>query len=643
MKGFLAVFGRELAERRLLAAAALGFGVLAAVLPLVPGIQKGGLTDAEVRGGVALGLALILSSLTAVFLGGSVLASDLLQRRLGFYFSRPLSAWALWAGKVAAALVLTFGSAFLVLLPATLLGASLDPGGVWGLDRPVGASDVFAVWAAGLLLLLFGANALIVMVRSRSPWVALDIAALVLVAAAVWDAHVRLLQAGVGMAPAPQWWVDPLSIFAWLGNVLVLGSLAGLATAGALQVVRGRTDVQRAHRSLSATLWTVLIVLGLTCEILTLWWVRVSPSDLLGVTQVVAAPAGASSWIAFEGPAAHRPGYSPSFLYDVESGRTVRTRMGPLAAWWSLPVRISNDGSRAVWLEFQGLPFRSPISLYRLDLRRPGARPEPTRISLLSGPEGLALSPDGRRVAIASRHRLTVEDVNTGRLLASAGYSGELWLARMGFAGPDRVRLYQIPGPMESDSSPSYIFELDVTTGKLLKTGSLADLHGFSAWVASPDRERTILRTRTQLQLRNARTGELLADLGAPDRAFSFLNDGRVILVSPERDLIVLDQDGTRELRRFHLEGAKAVIPVDQPAPGSLRVVTSRTGDPGSPWALRLLDLQTGAVRSLGDRRLALLSAPKRLGSKLSLDGAQGVIWKEPYSHQERVVLRDSV
>lgn len=643
MRGFFAVFERELAERRLLAAAALGFGVLAAALPLVPGFQKGGLTDAEVRGGVALGLALILSSLTAVFLGGSVLASDLLQRRLGFYFSRPLSGWALWTGKMAAALVLTFGTALLALLPAVLLGGSLDPGGLWGMGRAVGGRDVFFLWAAGLLLLLFGTNALVVMVRSRSPWVAFDIAALVLVAAAVWDAYSRLLRAGVGMAPSAQWWVDPLSLYAWMGNALILGSLAGLAVAGAIQVVRGRTDVQRAHRSLSVALWAVLAVLGLTFEILTLWWVRVSPSDLLGVNQVVAAPAGASSWIAFEGPAAHRPGYNPAFLYDVESGHTLRTQMGPLAAWWSLPLRISNDGSRAVWLEFEGLPFRSPVSLYRLDLRRPGARPEATRISLLSGPEGLALSPDGHRVAIASRNRLTVEDVDTGRLLASAGYGGELWFSRLSFAGPDRVRLYQAPGQIETGFAPYGIFELDVATGKIAQTGRLSDVHGYSGWLVSRDGERALLRTRTQLQLRDASTGELLADLGAPNRSASFLDDGRVTLVSPEKDLIILNRDGARELRRFRLEGARALIPVDQPTPGSLRVVTSRTGDPGSPWGLHLLDLQTGAVRSLGDRRLALLGAPKRTGAKLSLEGAQGVVWKEPYSLRERVVLKDAV
>lgn len=648
MRGFLAVFERELAERRVLAAAALAFGLFAVAVPLLPGLEKGGLTAAEVRGGVATGFALLLSTLTAVFLGGSILASDLLERRMGFYFARPLSGWVLWAGKIAAALVLTFGAGLLVLLPAALAGSRFDTGGIWGMGQSwIGnGSQMLALWVLGVLLLILGANALIVIVRSRSPWAVLDIAALALVAVMVWDARNRLLVAGVGTA-SKDWWDTPLNVFAWMGNALVLGTLGALAAAGALQVVRGRTDVRRAHRSLSGTLWGVLVVLGIAFEVLTLWWVRVSPADLTGVIQVVAPSAGSSSWIAFSGPAAHRPGYVPTFLYDVAAGRSVPARLGPLAAWWGMPLHISADGRRAVWPEFQG---SAPPVLQRLDLTRPGAEPEPTRISFLGFPEGIALSPDGRRVAIASRRRLTVEDLDTGRLLASAPYSGELWLSRLSFAGPDRVRLYHWPSEREpwrvdSQRARSFdILELEINAGRLETVGHIEVLSGMTGWTPSPDGSRVILRNRHQFQLRDARTGGLLADFGAGTRAAaSFLADGRIAMVSPAGELRILAPDGTRELRRFHVQGAKALIPVDQPAPGSLRVVSSRTGDPGSPWTLHLLDLQTGAVRSLGGRRLALLGAPDRTGSKLALEGAQGVVWKEPYSLRERVVLRDSV
>lgn len=648
MRGFLAVFERELVERRLLAVASLAFGLIAVAVPLMPGIQVGGLTPPEVRGGAALGFALVMSLLTAVFLGGSVLASDLLERRMGFYFARPLSGWSLWSGKIAAALVLTFGTGLLVLLPAALIGSSFDAGGVWGMGMTwtVNGAEAFTLWLIGVLLLLFGTNAFSVMVRSRSPWVALDIAALALVAAVIWSARNRLLMAGVGVAPAREWWVDPLNVFAWMGNTLVLVTLAALFFAGAVQVVRGRTDVRRAHRSVSATLWGTLIALGIAFQVLALWWVRATPADLMGATQVVGAPNGSSSWIGFDGPAAHRPGYSPAFLYDVASGRTLSTGMGTLAEWWGLPLRISADGSRAVWPEFQGLPFHSPLGLYRLDLRRPGAEPEPTRISFLGRPEGFALSPDGRRLAVASRQRLTVEDVDTGRLLASAGYEGEVWFSRLAFIGPDRVRLYRYPTEWETSSGERRSFEileLDLATGKLAATGSVKGLRTLTGWGLSPDGERMILLNRRQCRLLDARTGELLADFGTGEGISpSFLNDGRVALASPTGELRILDRNGVQELRRFQLPNVRTLIPVDQPAPGSLRVVTSRTGESKDPWDLRILDLEKGTVQALGEVKLLPLEAPKGTGSRLSLQGGQGVIWKEPFGIRRRVVLRDS-
>jgi hypothetical protein len=643
MRGFLAVFERELTERRVLAVAALGFGLVAAALPLVPGFRVGGFSPAEVRGSIALGFCLLLSTLTALFLGGSVLASDLLERRMGFYFARPLSGWALWSGKIVAALVLAFGAGLLALLPAALLGSSFEAVGFFGMGGGLTTGfEAFVLWVLGLLLVFFAANALGLMVRSRSPWVALDMVALVLVVNMIWQARNRLLMAGVGVG-AKNWWAGSINIFAWMGNTLVLVLLGSLMVAGAVQVVLGRTDVRRAHRALSATLWGTLIVLGIAFQALTLWWVRASPSDLMGVTQIASIPEG-SSWIAFGGPAAHRPGYSPAFFYDVASGRSVPANLGPLAGWWSLPIRISADGRRAVWPVFQGIPSKSPLALQQLDLKRPGAEPEPARASLVGLLEGFALSPDGRRIAIATRNRLRVEDLDAGRLLASVPYGGEVWFSRLTFAGPDRVRLYRLldgDGGLASKEETGFdILELDLKTGRFEQTGSIPDMHGLTGWSLSRDGERTILRTHRQLQLRDARTGELLAGLGNGASAY-FLNDGRICLVSPAGELRILARDGVQELQRFRFQGARSVVPVDQPASGSLRVVTSPSGKGASAWDLRMLDLRTGTVRSLGTRKLVPLNPPSGSGSRLALEDGQGVIWKEPLSLRWRVVLRD--
>lgn len=649
MRAFLAVFEREITERRLLAAAALAFGLIAVTLPALPGIRAQGMTLAEARGGVALGFALLLSTLTAVFLGGSVLASDLLERRMSFYFARPLSGWTLWSGKVAAALVLTFGTGLLALLPAVLMGSSFDAGGLWGIgpDWQVGNSRVLLAWGLGILFLLLATNALIVMVRTRSPWVALDLAALAAVAALVLGSRTRLVLAGVGVVSARGWWVDPLNIFAFLGSALVLVTIAALLLASALQVVNGRTDARRAHRSVSAALWGSLLVLGIAFQAVTFWWVRVAPSDLLGVTQVLAATHGASPWIGIEGPAARRPGYSPVFLYDAASGRSLATRMGPLAAFWGLPLRISADGSRAVWLEFQDVPYHSPLTLYRLDLRQSGAEPQATTISLANPPEALAYSPDGRRIALAKRKRLTVEDVDTGRLLASVPYAGELWFARLFFADSDHVLLYQAGigwKPSEPEGTSFDILELDVRTGRLEKTGAVSGIRGLTGWSLSPDGTRSILRNRHICQLRDARSGALLRDLEVTEgAAASFLADGSVAEIPAPGVLRILDRNGVQYLSQFKWPDSQTLVPVDQPGPGRLRVVTSPTGDMKGPWNLRIANLATGAAQDLGGLKLTPLDAPKSTQSRLSLDRSQGVVWKEPFTLRTRIVLADSV
>lgn len=648
MRGFLAVFEREIVERRVLAIAALGFGLVAVAIPLLPGSRAGGISPAEMRGSVALGFCVLLSTLTALFLGGSILASDLLERRMGFYFARPLSGWALWSGKIAAALALAFGSGLLALLPAALLGSSFEAVGFFeiGVNLMTGP-EAFVFWTFGLLLVFFGANALGLIVRSRSPWVALDIAALVLVANLIWQARNRLLLAGVGIGTR-DWWDDSINIYAWMGNALVLVLLGALVMAGAVQVVRGRTDVRRAHRVLSATLWGALIVLGLAFQALTLWWVRASVSDLMGVTRVGPVPDG-TSWIVFGGPAADRPGYSPAFFYDVASGRSVPAELRGFSTWSGLPVRISADGSRAIWPVYQGIPGKSPLALQQLDLKQPGAKPRPAPVSLTGWLEGFALSPDGRRIAIATRNRLRVEDLDAGRIVASAAYDGELWFSRLFFAGPDRVRLLRF---LSGDWSPASIreaggfdiLELDLRTGKLERTGSIADVRGLIGWTLRRDGERAILRNRHQLQLRDARTGEFLADLGTTEGgAFAtFLDDGRIARVAPLGELLILDRDGVQELRRFRLPGARIVVPVDQPGPDSLRIATSQTREAREPWSLEILDLRTGEVRSLGKRKLVPLEPPKDPESRLSLEDGQGVVWKEPYSLRWRAVLRDS-
>ena len=75
----------------------------------------------------------------------------------------------------------------------------------------------------------------------------------------------------------------------------------------------------------------------------------------------------------------------------------------------------------------------------------------------------------------------------------------------------------------------------------------------------------------------------------------------------------------------------------DQPAPGVLRVVTSR---PGAPRELWQVDLEPGTIRRMGTLRLASLDLPQVARSRVDLKDVDGVVWYEPWSSRTRVVLK---
>jgi hypothetical protein len=654
VRGFAAVLGRELFERRLLALLALFLGLAAVALPLMPGFRPGGVPVTDVQGGMAFGFALLLTLLMALFLGGSIVASDLAERRLGFYFSRPLPGWAVWAGKMGAALVLMLGSGLLVLLPAVLMGGNLSLDGIWGVGGVISVSgpELLLAWGAGLLFLLFGAHAASVILRSRSSWAALDLVALGAVAGLFWAMVRRMVLEGVLLQPSFESQGSRLGIVAWMEQGFFAAALLSLVAASALQVTKGRTELRRGHRVLSAGLWGMSGLAALIFAGAALWVLAAGPEDLRGVRRVSAAPAG--SWIAFSGPAAGRPGYSPSFLYDVSSGRSVRARFGLIGYdLGESAVLFSADGRRAVWMEYDGTPFRSPVVVFRLDLDRPGARPVRTPISFPYPPSSLALSPDGRRLAAHERQaRVTVNDVDSGRLLASVPYENlRPWLM---FVGADRVRVYDLPfyqwygdGGINYASTRSRgIAELDLASAppRLEPTGSIPGEKSIFGWSLSPGGDRGILRTRDLLRLCDARTGEPLAELADGRAHGAFLADGRIAVTQnqPGVELRIFSPDGRMVLRRLGFTGVRNLEVVDQPAPGLLRVAGLRTGAPRPSWEVWRVDLETGGARSQGVRRLAELKPPVIAAPRFSLEDKDGVIWYDPWSSRGRIVLKGS-
>jgi hypothetical protein len=660
MKGFVAVLEREIFERRLLAVVALILGLVPLVLPLAPGLLPGGFSSEDLRSGLAIGITLALTTLLALGLGSTIIAGDLAERRLGFYFARPLSGAAIWAGKIAAALVVVLGCGALALVPAALVGIDSSP---FGLQAGLGWTGFLVLCCASLLGLILAAHAASLIVRSRSPWLLLDLVALGTVAGLYWSASRRLTMAGVG-ALVP-WGRDPLGDpREWIAAGFLLVVVVALALAGALQVVRGRTDLRRGHRFLSQTLWGVLLAAAFTLTGLSIWWAGGGPGDLRSVDEVIGAPSG--GWVALVGSSSRIAALRQGFLYDLRSGRFVRAGFGTSTNDFVPEVRFSADGRRAVWVAYDQVPFQSPLVLFRLDLDRPGAAPVRTLISFPRLPVSLALSPDGRRVAdygYYAERRLTVADVDSGRVLAAAEYDPAVGQPHLAFADADHLRIYEASRfpmegfPAEKRGAGPQIFELDLTSrtprlapvGALQATGAIPSLMplppgtlGMSSLNLSPAGDRILLHDRQHLNLCDARTGEVLKELAGRRSTGSFLADGRIAVATADaaagRVLIVFSPDGRSELRRFLFPGAHSVVMADQPGADLLRVVV---GAPKSPWEVRVLDLATGASRSLGARRLLSLGGQRPVsGSRLAQ--AQGFLWFDLLSFRERVVLKDS-
>ena len=628
MRGLAAVFGREVSERRMLALLALGLGLLPLVLPWLPGVARE--NPAELRSALALALALGLSAVTAILVGGSVISRDLAERRLGFYFSRPLAGWKIWAGKLGAAVALTLGSALLVLLPTALLGGVPRP---QSLGVPV-AGTPWLVLGLGILLveLILLSHAGGVILRARSPWVALDLAGAAVFAILGWDAFRRLLFVGA-LIPAQ-----------WVPQALALLMLAGLLAAGAVQVTAGRTDPRRAHRALSLMLWGVLLASGLAAQGYARWVLAAAPEDLGLVSQVKAFP---GSWIGVCGWDTRRRS-EPCFLVDVPTGRFVRARPVWEQGKTVLAATLSADGRWAAWLEPQEDAWRpGPVQLYRLDLRHPEAGPFQSNVAYSRAPSTFVLSPDGSRIAAILDDRVLVDEIATGNRLAAAPLpDSDVW-PLLRFVSPGRLQLRGAEvQPAEIDRTIWKIWGMDVAQGHFGRTGGFEALRAAGKWSADGSRAAVLDSRTREIQLLDGWTGQPLARLPWTDAepgVLGFLSDGRIAVEVPgggATELRILAADLSGELRRCRIQGASRLRLSGQPAPDHL-IVSAGTPIKSEGRRLLLLDLAAGSVRELPRdlRPVAFLEGPGNAGSRLFTDAGGRLLQLDPGTARLRPVL----
>jgi hypothetical protein len=365
--------------------AALVAGLLALLSPLF--FQRGSAGLHEARAFSALIAAAAFGLGAALLFGGTVLVRDLAEKRLAFYFARPFSAFAVWAGKLGAAVALTFALAFLGLLPTLLVEGNI------GVFR----AGVFPFAALLAVFVVVIADAVMAALRSRSPWLLIDLVLLGAVAAAVVWALGKLFVEG--------WWGFGPPHPALVGLVVSVPVLILLAASFA-RVASGRSDMRRSHGAQSVTLWSLALPLTAAFVGFTAWLSSPTPDDLIEVRKREKAPKG--GWEFVSGTARHRGDVVAAFLRKRETGHFARlSRRAGYGMAFS--EAFSADGRRAAWTELTG--NRPPLEIVAADVD--SGTPRIIRTGLLFSypwPE-LALSPSGSRLATLQNDILTVYEI----------------------------------------------------------------------------------------------------------------------------------------------------------------------------------------------------------------------------------------
>ena len=592
MSRLLAVAARELRERWLLFPGAFVAGFLTLVMPAF-GVSRELVPTMGVTGAALLGVA------AAVVIGSSMLARDAADGRLGFLFSRPLPWGTIWGGKWLAAIALATASALLYSIPwmatyplSSLGGRHGDSWLMMMLEGP-GAGLAFMVIVLSVGLANFGAT----LFRSRSAWLALDLA---LFLAATWLTWRYV---------SPLWFYGILGRGEWTIALVLLPLALGLLVGSAVQVAVGRTDLHRAHRALSMAFWAVI---GCSLAVAAGHWqqVRSTGPDAVSVHAVRRDAAG--RWIYVEGTSQHGGWYPHGFLIDTTTGRYL-ARPGPDDGSYRIGFRMlfSADG------RFGALPgaARGGAALTLFDLRE--AETRVTQVELQSSPPptwktSFALSPAAGSVFVAHEAGASLFELPSGRRIATTTVPPGWRPAVARYLAEGAARAWLVP----SDDGPTRRARAEMRILDLAQDGASsttafpvdAAVDPVLGWRSVfPDaRGERIVTSEAGLHLRDGATGASLARLveGTGTIPLLILADGRIVVEGraaagqppfPHPRLWVFDRIGTK-LAEFELPlltpGSLELGP--EVAPGRV-IVSSYRG-----WLLfedaLVLDVKSGEV-----------------------------------------------
>lgn len=511
MSHTLIIASRELRERSRIFLVAAAMAALPFFMIVVPAARE---NRPEMIAMLAGGLAVALSLGVAIAQGGSTIAGELVAKRLSFYFSKPVSPAALWFGKTIAALLTSFVSFAIIIIPS-MLYVGTRWSSTWG------GPQLLAWFALAVVVLFLFTHMMSTMVRSHSGLIGIDF---LLAAGAVFAivAILKPLFLGAGLEAA----IRLLSI---MGVVVV----AILFVAPVWQLAEGRTDVRRSHAALSRALWIPLAVVLLIAGAYVAWLVNVDPADLSRITGLEQGPGNA---VFVSGVSKGRGDYNASFIIDTNSGRYASVDS---PAWWG--AQFSKDGKVVAWVEPTSIV--KPMENLELFTRRVDDMKAPAVGTGIRLPwPSYALSDDGSRVAIIASGTIAVHDLAANRILASAGIHSSSFGRVMYFATPDVVRIAE----MNPRSSRLIISELDTRARTLTKTGELAAPSTTSPGLRTSHDGARIFLPRDGI-LADAHTGAVLATVPVTTKnsfATAILRDGSIAIIKDSR-LHIFAANGT--------------------------------------------------------------------------------------------------
>ena len=558
MNHAIAIATRELRERSRLFALAAALACVPFLVSLLPAARA---NRADVIGLTGAVIAAALTVGAAILLGVNIIGRDLAERRLSFYFSKPISAAALWSGKAAAGLITILTCLTIVAGPVVLfVGDSWRAGG-----RATGALLFMTAIPAVVLFLV--SHAISTMVRSRSPLVALD---LVLAAAAA--ALIYLVAARVAFAGA-------IGQAFGLINVVGIALVIALAIAPVFQLAHGRTDRRRSHVALSRAFWPAVAVIVIAAAAYAWWLTTPGLEDIDEIQVADALPAGDFSIVS--GEARNRGEYQASFVVNRRTGETFRL---PSPIWWG--AEASRDGRIMTWLEPAGALRRNGQFVLNVRNLETG---ETRETDIVVGGTDYAVSDDGSRAAMMSGGLLTVYDLPTGRMLASAraGRATQLY-----FASADVVRVHEVG---RARPEPVRIMELDIRSRSYTARGQTPAPQAYLL-MASADGARLLVDAKTVV---NGRTGQTLLTLPpwpALEQRARMLSDGSVArtgVVRGTTHVQIIDLSGAVQ-SEIVLNGMRHALIVGE-AEGKKLLVYGRKAT-GLPRTGFVIDLASGKI-----------------------------------------------